>query len=76
MTKLESLKSFRRNSDGTWSVIKPISIGGVRMGPGFTFSRGASFCGLDVATVLDRMAAGYASLAPSQSQGHGRSGFG
>jgi hypothetical protein len=59
MTDLEGLKSFCRNSDGTWCVVKPIFIEGIRVGPGFTFSRGAIFSGLDVAKVLDRLAAKY-----------------
>lgn len=59
MTEIEFLQCFRRNLDGSWSVIRPINIGGVAMGPGVSFTRGVSMGGMEVAAVLDQLALKY-----------------
>ena len=59
MTDIEVLQCFRRNADGTWTATKPFSIGGVSMGPGVSFSRGVAFSGVDLASMLDQLAARY-----------------
>lgn len=59
MTEVEFLQCFRRNFDGTWAAVKPVNIGGVGMGPGVSFSRGVSMGGMEVAAVLDQLAAKY-----------------
>lgn len=59
MTEIELLQCFRRNGNGTWSALKSITVGGVTMGPGVSFSRGVSFSGVDVAHLLDQLAIKY-----------------
>jgi hypothetical protein len=59
MTEIEVLQSFRRNANGSWTALKPFSIGGVSAGPGISFSRGVAFSGLDLAALLDQLAAKY-----------------
>jgi hypothetical protein len=59
MTEIEVLQSFRRNGPGSWSCIKPITIGAVSMGPGVSFTRGVSMSGVNMAEQLDQLAAKY-----------------
>lgn len=57
MNEQELLRSFRKNPDGSWSCVKPVSIegpgGSVGLGPGASFTRGAAFMGLNLAAMLD-----------------------
>jgi hypothetical protein len=59
MNQHEILQSFLRNNDGTWSPLKTISVAGVRMEQGMSFTRGVKFSGIDVAAFLDDLAANY-----------------
>ena len=49
--------AFVKNSDGSYSVIKPIAFQGptvsISLNPGMSFSRGVEFMGIDIAKVLD-----------------------
>jgi len=40
---------FQSNPNGTHTPKVPIQIGGVRMGPGVSFTPGVSFSGIDIA---------------------------
>lgn len=62
MDEMEFLGHFARNGDGSWRATKSITIGGVGMGPGVSFSRGVSMDGMEVAEVLDQLAAKYPHL--------------
>lgn len=61
MTDQELLSHFQRNPDGSWSAIRPITIGNqngsIGVGPGMSFSRGVSFMGVNLAEELDAAAA-------------------
>ena len=51
-------QDFRKNNDGSWSPIRPVSIqlpsgGNVVVGPGVTLRPGGQFMGFDLATVLN-----------------------
>ena len=59
MTELEVLQCFRRNANGSWTAIKPFSIGGVSMGPGVSFIPGVSFSHVDLASTLTALATKY-----------------
>lgn len=49
--------AFKRNDDGSYSVIKPVVIEGpngkISLNPGITFRRGVAFMGIDIAKILD-----------------------
>ena len=49
--------AFKKNSDGSYSVVKPVEIqgpnGNINLGPGMSFSRGVEFMGIDIAKILD-----------------------
>ncbi|OFX23756.1 MAG: hypothetical protein A2033_12940 [Bacteroidetes bacterium GWA2_31_9] len=45
---------FQINSDSSISPKKRITIGGITMGPGVTFSRGVSFSGIDLTLYIGR----------------------
>lgn len=49
-----SCLDFQRNPNGSWSPLKPVSIGGVQMTPGVQFTPGVSFSGIDLAAELNR----------------------
>ncbi len=57
--ELEFLMAFRRNANGSWSALRHVSLGGVTIGPDFTFSHGVSLGGLDLAGALRALAAKY-----------------
>jgi hypothetical protein len=50
--------AFRKNADGSWTCIKPVTLQGpngkVGIGAGASFARGSLFMGLDVAAWLDQ----------------------
>jgi hypothetical protein len=50
--------NFRRNSDGSWSPLRPITIRTgdttATVAPGVSFGTGATFAGVDLATVLNK----------------------
>lgn len=49
--------AFKKNPDGSYSVIKPVVIqgpnGSINLNPGMSFSRGVQFMGVDIAKTLD-----------------------
>jgi len=45
---------FTHNANGTWTPNVRVTLGGVSMGPGVTFSRGIQFGGVDLAAELDQ----------------------
>jgi hypothetical protein len=45
---------FVRNSNGSWSPVRPVTINGVTMGPGVAFAPGVAFGGVDLAAVLNQ----------------------
>jgi hypothetical protein len=51
------MEAFRREPDGTWLCVAPITINGpqgrVQVAEGATFVRGVDFMGIDVARLLD-----------------------
>jgi hypothetical protein len=59
MTELEVLQSFRRNANGSWTPLKTVTIGGITVGPGVAFTPGVAFSGLDLAALLNQLAAKY-----------------
>ncbi len=50
-------EAFRKNPDGSWTCIKPVTISGpngtVKLGAGMTFSPGVAFMGVDLAKLLE-----------------------
>lgn len=61
MNDQQLLAAFRRNPDGTWTTTEHITVEGpgakISMSPGQTFSHGAVFAGINLATLLDGAAA-------------------
>ncbi len=53
--------AFRRNTNGSWTCVKPVTIKGhyaqARLNPGTTVSRGANFAGLNLVAILDKQCA-------------------
>ena len=51
------LQSFRRNTDGSWTCIAPVTLEGpqgrIQVVEGASFRRGSSFMGVDIARFLD-----------------------
>jgi hypothetical protein len=51
-------QAFRKNPDGSWTSVQITDIdtpvGAIRIGPGMTFRKGRTICGIDVATLLDQ----------------------
>ena len=51
-------QAFRKNSDGSWTSAQITDVqtptGAIRIGPGMTFRKGGTICGIDVATLLDQ----------------------
>ncbi len=50
--------AFKKNPDGSWSSIKPVTISGptggsIKIGSGITFRKGVQFMGVDLAALLD-----------------------
>jgi hypothetical protein len=45
---------FSQNPDGTVTPRSQVTIGGVTMGPGVTFTRGVAFSGIDIASMAGR----------------------
>ena len=45
---------FRVNTDGSIEPLRPVRIGGVKMGPGVKFGRGVSFGGIDLFSFIGR----------------------
>ena len=48
-----SCSDFVRNPDGSWSSVKPVSFGGITLGPGVKFSPGVRFNGVDLGSTLN-----------------------
>ncbi|HZQ71656.1 MAG TPA: hypothetical protein VFB08_01970 [Burkholderiales bacterium] len=52
-----SVGTFRRNRDGSWTCVAPVSfdgpIGRIRLSPGASFARGAVYKGVDIAAFLN-----------------------
>jgi hypothetical protein len=57
---LPTYKGFKRNSDGSWTCVADSTIqgptGSIDVKPGNTFTPGAKFMGVDLATLLDTLA--------------------
>ena len=53
--------AFRRNANGSWTCVKPVTIKGqyaqARLTPGTTVSKGASFAGVNLVAMLDTQCA-------------------
>jgi hypothetical protein len=51
-----STGTFRRNRDGTWTCVAPVSfegpIGRIRLSPGASFAKGVLYKGVDIAAFL------------------------
>ncbi len=51
-------EAFKKNPDGSWTCIKPVTIKGVigeiQIGVGKTFTRGMQYMGVDLAELLDK----------------------
>ena len=45
---------FKKNPDGSWSPVRPVTLNGVTMGPGVSFNPGVSFGGVDLASILNK----------------------
>jgi len=45
---------FKRNPDGSWSPVRPVTLNGVTMGPGVAFTPGVSFGGVDLGSLLNQ----------------------
>jgi len=59
-TPQEICSAFQKNSDGSWSSVKSVTItspqgGQIQIGPGMTFRAGVLFMGLDLAKYLDQI---------------------
>lgn len=54
---MNSKEAFRKNPDGSYSVIKPVVIqsptGSISLNPGMSFAYGVQFMGIDIAKFLD-----------------------
>lgn len=55
------LDAFKKNPDGSWSAVKPITITSPtgeaeQIGPGMSFTKGVLFMGIDLAALLDEKA--------------------
>jgi hypothetical protein len=52
-----SIGTFRRNRDGSWTCVAPVSfdgpIGRIKLSPGSSFARGALYKGVDIAAFLN-----------------------
>ncbi len=61
MEKKNFLGSFRRNADGSWTCLEPVTLnrpaGRIQFTPDSTFPPGKLFMGVDVARLLDDEAA-------------------
>jgi hypothetical protein len=61
MDRRLSIGTFRRNRDGSWTCVAPVSfegpIGRIRLSPGSSFAKGALFKGVDIAAFLSVQAA-------------------
>jgi len=66
----DPLKAFRRNPDGSWSCITPVTLkhpaGPIEVAPGTTFIEGRNFMGIDPAEWLGAMDHAHAE-PPSRS---------
>lgn len=62
MTDQELLAAFRRNPNGSWSPLAPVTIGGASLRPGAAFTEGVAFGGINVAAMLNAAAARYPHL--------------
>lgn len=58
---MDELQAFRRNFDGSWTCIKPVTLygptGRIQVASGSTFARGAHFMNIDLARWLEQQAA-------------------
>ena len=45
---------FNTNPNGSFTPRAQVHINGVTMGPGMTFTRGVSFCGVDLTALADK----------------------
>lgn len=56
---IDFLKGFRRNDDGSWTCLVPVSYSGndghVQVMPGTTFTPGTSFLGVDLVGWLETL---------------------
>jgi len=61
-----SIGTFRRNRDGSWTCVAPVSfdgpIGRIKLSPGSSFARGALYKGVDIAAFLNIQAQNAARL--------------
>jgi len=52
-----SIGTFRRNRDGSWTCVAPVSfdgpIGRIKLSPGNSFVKGALYKGVDIAAFLN-----------------------
>lgn len=48
-----SCADFVRNPNGSWSPVRPVTIGSVTMGPGVSFNPGMLIGGVDIAAWLN-----------------------
>jgi hypothetical protein len=46
--------AFQHNPDGSWTPLKPVSLGGVHVGPGVSLREGVKFGGVDFAAELNK----------------------
>lgn len=71
MDRRLSIGTFRRNRDGSWTCVAPVSfegpIGRIRLSPGSSFAKGALFKGVDIAAFLSVQAA----LESAEPRGRG-----
>jgi len=53
-----SCQDFQHNEDGSWSPLKPLSVGGpngpVKISPAVRFRAGVLFFGVDLGSILDK----------------------
>ena len=64
----EMLRAFRRESDGTWVCVEPITFDGpngrVQIAPGTALVPGSTFMGADLAKWLDEQLARFGNHPP------------
>ena len=57
-TIMVTCQAFSKKSDGSWTSVQTTDVytptGAIRIGPGMTFRKGRTLCGIDVATLLDQ----------------------
>jgi hypothetical protein len=53
-TRPLTCSDFKRNPNGSWSPLVGITLNGVTMGPGVSFTPGVSFGGVDLASILNQ----------------------